>query len=41
MQTQFPLLCKAGSVEDVSDVVNVATNGVAMKPLSHVPAAIP
>lgn len=41
LQTQFPLLCKAGSVEDVSDVVNVALNGVAMKPLSHVPAAIP
>ncbi|CNI12933.1 type VI secretion protein [Yersinia massiliensis] len=41
LQTQFPLLCKAGSAEDVSDVVNVALNGVEMKPLSHVPAAIP
>jgi len=41
LQTQFPLLCKAGSVEDVSDVVNVALNGVVMKALSHVPAAIP
>jgi type VI secretion system protein ImpJ len=41
LQTQFPLLCKAGSFEDVSDVVNVALNGVEMKPLSHVPAAIP
>ncbi|WKZ90756.1 type VI secretion system baseplate subunit TssK [Chimaeribacter arupi] len=41
LQTQFPLLCKAGSVEEVSDVVNVALNGVVMKPLSHVPAAIP
>ena len=41
LQTQFPLLCKAGSVEDVSDVVNVALNGVALKPLHHVPAAIP
>ena len=41
LQTQFPLLCKAGSFEDVSDVVNVALNGVVMKPLSHVPAAIP
>ncbi|HCJ9872713.1 TPA: type VI secretion system baseplate subunit TssK, partial [Escherichia coli] len=41
LQTQFPLLCKAGSYEDVSDVVNVALNGVAMKPLAHVPAAIP
>ena len=41
LQTQFPLLCKAGSIEDVSDVVNVALNGVGLKPLSHVPAAIP
>jgi len=41
LQTQFPLLCKAGCFEDVSDVVNVALNGVVMKPLSHVPAAIP
>ncbi|MGA5657461.1 type VI secretion system baseplate subunit TssK [Rahnella contaminans] len=41
LQTQFPLLCKAGSFEDVSDVVNVALNGVVMKALSHVPAAIP
>ncbi|MFZ4835361.1 type VI secretion system baseplate subunit TssK [Rouxiella sp. Mn2063] len=41
LQTQFPLLCKAGCFEDVSDVVNVALNGVAMKALSHVPAAIP
>lgn len=41
LQMQFPLLCKAGSFEDVSDVVNVALNGVVMKPLSHVPAAIP
>lgn len=41
LQTQYPLLCKAGSYEDVSDVVNVALNGVVMKPLTHVPAAIP
>lgn len=41
LQTQFPLLCKAGSDEDVSDVVNVALNGVSLKALSHVPAAIP
>ncbi|MCR0998784.1 type VI secretion system baseplate subunit TssK [Serratia rubidaea] len=41
LQTQFPLLCKAGSYEDVSDVVNVAMNGIALKPLAHVPAAIP
>ncbi|QIU89843.1 type VI secretion system baseplate subunit TssK [Yokenella regensburgei] len=41
LQVQFPLLCKAGSSEDVSDVVNVALNGVELKPLAHVPAAIP
>lgn len=41
LQTKFPLLCKAGSVEDVSDVVNVALSGVVIKPLAHVPAAIP
>ncbi|WP_369789052.1 type VI secretion system baseplate subunit TssK [Rouxiella sp. WC2420] len=41
LQTQFPLLCKAGSFEDVTDVVNIALSGVVMKALSHVPAAIP
>ncbi len=41
LQTQFPLLCKAGSREEVADVVNVALSGVPLKPLSHVPAAIP
>jgi type VI secretion system protein ImpJ len=41
LQTKFPLLCKAGSFEDVSDVVNVALSGMAIKPLTHVPAAIP
>ncbi|MBB3321065.1 type VI secretion system baseplate subunit TssK [Atlantibacter sp. RC6] len=41
LQTRFPLLCKAGSFEDVSDVVNVALSGVVIKPLTHVPAAIP
>lgn len=39
--TQFPQLCKAGSRADVSDVVNVALSGVPLKPLTHVPAAIP
>lgn len=41
LQAQFPLLCKAGSDEDVSDVVNVALNGIGLKSLAHVPAAIP
>lgn len=41
LANQFPLLCKAGSPDDVADVVNVALNGVPLKVLSHVPAAIP
>lgn len=41
LQTKFPQLCKAGSFEDVSEVVNVALSGMTMKPVSHVPAAIP
>ncbi|NDO80650.1 type VI secretion system-associated protein [Citrobacter sp. NCU1] len=41
LQTRFPQLCKAGSFDEVSDVVNVALSGMALKPLSHVPAAIP
>lgn len=41
LQTRFPQLCKAGSHEDVSEVVNIALSGMVIKPLSHVPAAIP
>lgn len=41
LQTKFPQLCKAGSFDDVSDVVNVALSGMIIKPLTHVPAAIP
>ncbi|WP_336221608.1 type VI secretion system baseplate subunit TssK [Citrobacter amalonaticus] len=41
LQTRFPQLCKAGSFDAVSDVVNVALSGLVLKPLSHVPAAIP
>nr|WP_318384403.1 type VI secretion system baseplate subunit TssK [uncultured Enterobacter sp.] len=41
LQIKFPQLCKAGSQDDVSDVVNVALSGMVIKPLSHVPAAIP
>lgn len=33
--TQFPLLCKAGSSDDV------ALNGIPLKPLSHVPTTVP
>lgn len=39
--TQFPLLCKAGSRDEVANVVNVALNGIPLKALTHVPAAIP
>ena len=41
LQVKFPQLCKAGRLDDVSDVVNVALSGMVIKPLSHVPAAIP
>ncbi len=41
LQSQFPLLCKAGSPDDVADIVNVALSGVPLVALSHVPAAIP
>lgn len=41
LQVKFPQLCKAGSSDDVSEVVNVALSGMVIKPLSHVPAAIP
>lgn len=41
LQTKFPQLCKAGSFDDVSEVVNVALSGMMIKPLTHVPAAIP
>ncbi|HGO5519854.1 TPA: type VI secretion system baseplate subunit TssK, partial [Klebsiella michiganensis] len=38
LQTKFPQLCKAGSFDDVSDVVNVALSGMVIRPLPHVPA---
>lgn len=41
LQSSFPLLCKAGSAADVEQVVNSATRGVAIKAVTHVPAAIP
>ncbi|MDU1060658.1 MAG: type VI secretion system baseplate subunit TssK [Leclercia adecarboxylata] len=41
LQTRFPQLCKAGSHDDVFEVVNIALSGMVIKPLSHVPAAIP
>lgn len=41
IQSQFPRLCKIGSPDDVDHLVNAALDGVPLKPLSHVPAAIP
>lgn len=41
VQDQFPRLCKVGSPDDVDDWVNAALDGVPLKSLSHVPAAIP
>lgn len=41
LQTKFPQLCKAGSPDDVSEVVNVALSGMVIRPVIHVPAAIP
>jgi type VI secretion system protein ImpJ len=41
LQTQFPLMCKVGSPDDVADVVNIALSGIPLKALTQVPAAIP
>jgi type VI secretion system protein ImpJ len=41
LQSQFPRLCKVGAPDDVDRLVNAALDGVALQPLSHVPAAIP
>ncbi|WP_159564232.1 type VI secretion system baseplate subunit TssK [Budvicia diplopodorum] len=41
MLEQFPVLCKAGSPDDVSQIINSALSGIPLKALSHVPAAIP
>jgi len=41
LRDQFPRLCKAGTPEDVDRLVNAALDGVPLRPLSHVPAAIP
>jgi type VI secretion system protein ImpJ len=41
LQTQFPQLCKVGAPDDVGNVVNVALNGIPLRALTHVPAAIP
>lgn len=41
LQSQFPLLCKAGAPDDVRQIIHSSLSGIPIKPLSHVPAAIP
>lgn len=41
LQEQFPRQCKVGSPDDVLALVNSSQLGIPLKPLSHVPAAIP
>lgn len=41
LQSQFPLLCKAGAPDDVRQIIHSALSGIPIKALSHVPAAIP
>ncbi|MGL4604167.1 MAG: type VI secretion system baseplate subunit TssK [Iodobacter sp.] len=41
LQEQFPFLCKAGSPDDVAQIINSALNGVPLKPMTRVPSAIP
>lgn len=41
LQSQFPRLCKIGTPDDVDHLVNAALDGVPLRSLSHVPAAIP
>ncbi len=38
---QFPLQCKVGSPDDVAGVINASGQGIPLRALSHVPAAIP
>lgn len=39
--TQFPLLCKAGSTDDVAQVINVAVSAIPIRALPQVPTALP
>jgi len=41
LQQQFPGLCKAGAPDDINELINAAIGGIPLRPLSHVPAAIP
>ena len=41
VQSQFPRLCKAGTPDEVDHLVNAALDGIPLRSLGHVPAAIP
>ncbi|WP_420234471.1 type VI secretion system baseplate subunit TssK [Pseudomonas sp. ABY48] len=41
LQDQFPRLCKVGAPDHVDELINAALDGVPLKSLNHVPAAIP
>lgn len=41
LQEQFPLQCKVGSPEFVTSLVNTSRQGIPLRALRHVPAAIP
>ncbi|MCA6220111.1 type VI secretion system baseplate subunit TssK [Photorhabdus antumapuensis] len=41
LQTQFPQLCKVGAPDDIDRLINRSLSGVPLRPLSHVPAAVP
>ncbi|WP_456311436.1 type VI secretion system baseplate subunit TssK [Serratia proteamaculans] len=41
LQEQFPRQCKVGSPDDVTGLVNTSQQGIPLKSLRHVPAAIP
>ncbi|MDN8541642.1 type VI secretion system baseplate subunit TssK [Erwinia sp. BC051422] len=41
LQEQFPRQCKVGSPDYVTGLVNASQQGIPLKPLHHVPAAIP
>ncbi len=41
LNSQFPILCKAGAPDDVRQIIHSALSGIPIKALNHVPAAIP
>lgn len=41
LQDQFPQQCKVGSPDSVTSLVNASRQGIPLRPLRHVPAAIP